>query len=409
MCVVGAGPAGLVVAHRLRQAGQACLVVERLASEALCQKAKAGMIEDRTVRALAPFGLQAPITAHGGRNGLVEIRVSGAPRLFDYGMLAGQGGHYVYPQHFLVRAWVDGFTREGGRVLFGTEVVRVEPLVAGSAGYRGAASDLEALNAGARVHVRAADGSSASIRCRAVVLAGGAGSSLGPLEGTTRHEHTHPFRWLTAMIGVPPLGERTIYAVHERGFAAHLRRSPELTRFYLQTPAAEGAEQWPDERMRAELALRLGVSDGARLQGPMLERDTMTLRVRVCEPMQSGCQFLVGDAAHLITPAGGKGMNLAIADALELSEGLLAWLERGEPERLQGYSAARLPDIWQAQEFSNWMLSMFCGGVLNLREAEPDPGRGFARGLHRAQVERLFSEPDFARWFARHYAGALPA
>ena len=38
--------------------------------------------------------------------------------------------------------------------------------------------------------------------------------------------------------------------------------------------------------------------------------------------MQHGRVFLAGDAAHLITPAGGKGMNLAIQDAVELAHGL---------------------------------------------------------------------------------------
>jgi 2-polyprenyl-6-methoxyphenol hydroxylase-like FAD-dependent oxidoreductase len=39
--------------------------------------------------------------------------------------------------------------------------------------------------------------------------------------------------------------------------------------------------------------------------------------------MQDGRIFLAGDAAHLITPAGGKGMNIAIQDAVELAGGLI--------------------------------------------------------------------------------------
>jgi len=39
--------------------------------------------------------------------------------------------------------------------------------------------------------------------------------------------------------------------------------------------------------------------------------------------MHQGLLFLAGDAAHLITPAGGKGTNLAIQDSIELAHGLI--------------------------------------------------------------------------------------
>jgi p-hydroxybenzoate 3-monooxygenase len=244
---------------------------------------------------------------------------------------------------------------------------------------------------------------------RGVVLATGAAPGLIP-EGIESHEHTHPFRWLTAMIEMPPLGERTIYATHRNGFAAHLRRSPELTRYYLQIDARDSLADWQDARLRAELELRLGViGQGAAGQGAIagriLERDVLDLRVRVREPLQKGCVYLAGDAAHLITPAGGKGMNLAIMDALELAEGLIERFREQRGARLARYSEVRLPSIWRAQEFSNWMLTLFSGGVLEFHRPMPNPGASFARGLHRAQVERLFTVASFARWFAHAYAG----
>ena len=61
VCVVGAGPAGLVVAHRLLAAGVSCLVLERLSDASLCARAKAGMLEHRVVRALDAVGLAGPI------------------------------------------------------------------------------------------------------------------------------------------------------------------------------------------------------------------------------------------------------------------------------------------------------------------------------------------------------------
>jgi p-hydroxybenzoate 3-monooxygenase len=214
----------------------------------------------------------------------------------------------------------------------------------------------------------------------------------------------HPFRWLTTMVEMAPLGERTIYATHRRGFAAHLRRSPQLTRYYLQIPAGDGLDAWSDDRVQAELEIRLGIEGRGLITGPSSERDVVDLRVRVREPLQSGCVYLAGDAAHLITPAGGKGMNLAIADALELADGLIEW-RSGRPERLARYSDTRLPAIWRTQEFSNWLLTLYCGGVLNFHAGVPDPAATFAQRLHRAQVERLFTEPAFARWFAHGYAG----
>ena len=61
--------------------------------------------------------------------------------------------------------------------------------------------------------------------------------------------------------------------------------------------------------------------------------------------------------------------------------------------------------IWRTQEFSNWMLTLQSGGSLSFHRGVPDPKASFARRLHRAQIERLFTDPAFARWFAHQYAG----
>src|SRR5262245_9168386 len=193
------------------------------------------MLEHRSVQALAPHGLAAPILQHGTTNGVVEICVDGARHVFDYAALTGGHGHYVYPQHLLVRAWADQFVAAGGRLLFATEAVAIDP---GDA----TATVVRAKTAHGLV----------PIDCDAVVVASGAGGAL-VLPEITSHDHAHPFRWLTTMVEMAPLGERTIYATHRRGFAAHLRRSPQLTRYYLQIPAGDSMSAWSDDRVKAEL------------------------------------------------------------------------------------------------------------------------------------------------------------
>jgi hypothetical protein len=51
------------------------------------------------------------------------------------------------------------------------------------------------------------------------------------------------------------------------------------------------------------------------------------------------------------------------------------------------------------------MLMLQCGGALSFHRGLPDPGASFARRLHRAQLDRLFTDASFARWFAHQYAG----
>jgi p-hydroxybenzoate 3-monooxygenase len=160
---------------------------------------------------------------------------------------------------------------------------------------------------------------------------------------------------------------------------------------------------WPDERIWAELEERMAIPDQLPLvRGDLIERDFLDLRVRVREPMQLGRIFLAGDAAHMVTPAGAKGMKMAIQDAIELAAGLCErYGEAANDDRLRGYTASRLPDIWRYQEFSNWMLS-----ILHAGPAGQTDEQDFVHRLRRARLNRMINDPVYARWFGRTYSGS---
>jgi p-hydroxybenzoate 3-monooxygenase len=355
-------------------------------------------MEYRTVRALESHGLAEPILEHGGTNSVCEFRFEGQSFVLDYGALTGGRVNFIYPQHELVAAFAERFVAGGGEIRFAVRALKVE----------------QAADA-ATVSAVAESGEQVQIRCQFVAGCDGAGSELlDGIENPSVIELTHPFRWLTLIAAAAPSKPRALYGFHSRGFAGQMQRGPALTRFMLQVARADTIHAWPDDRIWAELQQRLHADGEPELAaGPFVERDVLDLRVRVIEPMHNQRLYLAGDAAHLITPAGGKGMNLAILDALELGLALRErYTEDRRGKRLADYSNRRLPAIWRTQEFSNWMLMLLHASVdrsantgSNRRSDEPSE---FAYGLRRARLQELIGNPELSRWFAYAYAGVDP-
>lgn len=388
VCVLGAGPAGLAVAHLLQRAGISFVVLERQGADGLRARMKAGMIEHRTVELLKASGLADTILERGVQVGMCEFRADGKAFVLDYAALCGGRGHYIYPQQELVGDWVEQLLAARGDVRFGVNAVGVE-------------QDEQGCTVSG---VDASTGAVLTIDCEAVICCDGARSAFSA--EIDADSVSHPFRWLTLIAAVPPSSRGTIYALHPHGFAGQMHRSATMTRFMLEVPVADGFESWSDDRIWAELQDRLAVTGRQPIeQGEFVEHDILDHRVRVCTVMQHGRVFLAGDAAHLITPAGGKGMNMAIQDAIELGAGLCdRYGAANDGRRLAGYSETRLPHIWRHQEFSNLMLSLFNLGT-GANDEHPG-GMRFSHALRRARLDLVVHDPHFSRWFAHAFAGA---
>lgn len=386
--VVGAGPAGLVLAHILRRENIPFVIVDRHAHAELRGRPKAGLIEYRTVQLLAAEGIAGTILHFATENHRCEFRTPGEAIVIDYGALTGGRPQYVYPQHELVGALADALLASGADIRLDATVTGVRP-----------AAHCVTLA------MTDAVGRMSELRCDVVVGCDGPRGAIGPVLDSVRIvEQTLPVSWLAVIGEGPPLEAHTIYAAHPRGFAGQMRRGPSLTRYYLEVPATDSAGDWPEGRIRDELSERLGI-EGRLDDVPLVEPSLVDLRVRMTEPMQRGRIFLAGDAAHLITPAGGKGMNLAIQDAVEVARGLVdRFGPRQDERRLSRYSETRLPAIWRTQAFSNWMLQLILTGFGDGPLGSSDDA-GFGRGVREGWVRSLQHDPLLARWFAHAYAG----
>ena len=385
--ILGAGPAGLVLGNILRRSGIDCVILERGTRIGVQTRARAGFLAANTVRILDRHGLAEGLRSRGREHGTCEFRTEDGRFTVDYARLGLGERHTVYPQQELVTDLLACYLAVGGRVHFSTEALAV----------------LDADSDQPRVNAREPDGRVTQWRARYVAGCdgrhGAARRSLPP--GAVRQfRRDHGVSWLALLVQAPPSLDAVGYAVHGRGFAGHMARSAQVTRYYLQCPRGTPPGAWSEDEVWAELAVRMRAERyGPLRRGPVVERGVVDFESDVLEPLRHGSLFLAGDAASLISPCAAKGANLAVQAAEILARAFVADLAHGDPEPLASYSAQCLVYIWRAQEFSHWMIQLLHGA--------PD-GAGeslFHSGLQRSRLESLRTSRGSQDWFAENYVG----
>jgi p-hydroxybenzoate 3-monooxygenase len=383
VAIIGAGPAGMLLGHLLRQAGVGAVVIERHDRAYVEGRVRAGVLERTTVGLLERLGLDERLR----RDGLVHhgINLVHDGRMFRVDMHALTGGASVtvYGQQEVMHDLFEAAEARALPVIFNAEDVRPQDVTSASPYvlWRG-------------------EGIERRLDCDFVVGCDGyhgVSRACLPPDVLRTFERVYPFGWLGILAEVPPANHELIYANHERGFALASMRSATRSRYYIQCAADETIEAWPDERFWEELERRLGAEAApAVVRGPSFEKTIAPLRSFVTEPMRHGRLFLAGDAAHIVPPTGAKGLNLAAADVAVLSEALVAFYHDGSEAGLIGYSDRALARVWKAERFSWWFT-----GITH-RFPEMD---GFARRMQVAELAYIQQSRAAQTALAENYVG----
>jgi p-hydroxybenzoate 3-monooxygenase len=340
--IVGAGPAGLVLALLLRRAGIDSVIIEDRSREYIEHRIRAGLLEQWVTDLLVELGVGDRMRREGMFHRGIFLNFDGALHHVNFRDLIHKGVT-IYGQQEVVKDLVARLLADGEQILFEVGNVSIHEFT----------GDRPKI----RFHHQGVD---QEIDCDFIAGCDGFHGICRPSfpAGLLQvFERDYPFGWLGILSESPPPEDELIYSYHDRGFALFTMRSPTLARLYLQCAPDEDIANWPDARIWEELSIRL---NGVRplAQGRMLQKGITPMRSFVVEPMQVGRLFLAGDSAHIVPPTGAKGMNLAVADVVVLSRALAAFYRENRTDLLEAYSKTCLARVWKAQRFSWWMTQM---------------------------------------------------
>lgn len=382
VAIIGAGPAGLMLGHLLRQAGIDVVILERQSADYVLSRIRAGVLEQITVDLLDELGLGSRMHKEGLPHD--GFYLADGERLIHIDMAELTGKSVmVYGQTEVTRDLMDACADRGVEVVYEAADVALHDIES-DAPYLTYTKDSTEHRLDARF-IAGCDGFHGPSR-KAIP------ESVGKV-----FERVYPFGWLGILADVPPCNDELIYANHDRGFALASMRSQTRSRYYVQVPLTDKVEEWPDDRLWDELVTRLGPEAGARItRGPALEKSIAPLRSFVFEPMRHGSLFLAGDAAHIVPPTGAKGLNLASSDVAYLSRALIQFFKQGRTDGIDTYSKTALARVWKSERFS-WSLTM-------LMHRFPDDGE-FGRRMQVSELDYIASSRAAQTAIAENYIG----
>jgi 2-polyprenyl-6-methoxyphenol hydroxylase-like FAD-dependent oxidoreductase len=339
--IVGAGPVGLTLALDLGQRGVRCTLIER--NESSIQLPKMERCNARTMEIYRRLGIAE------------KVRDAGLPRTapMDVFLAPSMSGPPIVrlPYPSVAEAKAEIAAHNDGRPLEPYQlisqytlepllrsIVEAQPSVTVRFGWELTSFTQDAGSVLARVGT--AKRREETIRAAYLVGCDGGSSTVRKQLGIRLQGEGNIRNLRQALFHCPDLYERIPMG---KGRHYHIAEGPLFPFIILQ----DSTRHWTlhaaaaSDREMAEIFRR---SLDMPIEFEMLSVNEWTQHLLCAERYGEGRVFIAGDAAHLVIPTGGLGMNTGVGDAIDLSWKLAATLAGwGGPRLLASYEEERRP------------------------------------------------------------------
>ncbi len=341
--IIGAGPSGLLLARMLSNRGIDCLILENR-NEAFFKKiSRGGFLEDKIVKVLLKEKASQNLQAKGIPLKQFDFRINGESLLLSLEEKGPEKQAVIYDQSNLVLDLIESLKAEEVPIIFEAKGQR----------YEGLESDKVRI-------VYTLDGQLHDITCDYVVGCDGfRGISRRSIPRAQRTETKEEldFAWMEWIVEGEPESKAPILALHKEGFAMQSINANKQTRYYFQIERGiEKDDLPPPQTIWEELEKRLGLKTS---RGKMLNIKLDYMRFFHSDLMQHGRLFIAGDAAHQVPRWGSKGLNMALADAINLAEAFNGWYNLKEKLFLDSYSNSCVAENLIKQQYTLYLNQIF--------------------------------------------------
>jgi 2-polyprenyl-6-methoxyphenol hydroxylase-like FAD-dependent oxidoreductase len=341
--IVGAGPAGLALAIELGTRGVPCLVIEKNDRVGYAPRAKTTNLRTREhlrrwgiadrLKAASPLGEDYPpnITFCTRLSGYRLMRFEGA-----LGCSPGRNPLYAENSQWIPQYVLEELLREKAQSLPGVDVrfnCRLESFTQDGAGVRARFRDL-------------ARESEFDVAADYLVGADGARSTVREAIGATMTGVRALSRNYNIIFEAPGLaqahkqGQAIMYWQVNNDVPSIIGPMDAGDKWYFMPTRLGEGQRLTD----AEAAAMIARATGIALDYRILSADEWTASRLIADRYRDGRVFLIGDACHLHPPFGGFGMNMGIADGVDLGWKMAAVLGGwGGPALLASYERERRP------------------------------------------------------------------